>query len=114
MKRVVFVVGITLFLNGCFQILALVGPAATGVASGNIYQSAISYSLSYGVKKTTWKTILENVIDLNKDSKRRKKIAKNGQRKYFDCFNSDIIAQYLIGKVFDIKIKNNRDWMDIK
>ena len=77
MKKVVFVVVITLFLNGCIQVLALVGPAATGVASGNIYQSAISYSLSYGVKKATGKTIIENVIDLNKDSKHREKIAKN-------------------------------------
>ena len=69
MKKVIFVVIATVFLNGCFQVLALVGPAATGVASGNIYQSAISYTLSYGVKKTTGKTVIENIIDLSKDSK---------------------------------------------
>ena len=63
MKKVIFVVIATVFLNGCFQVLALIGPAATGVAGGNIYQSAISYSVSYGVKKTTGKTIIENVID---------------------------------------------------
>ena len=56
MKKVIFVVIATLFLNGCFQVLALVVPAASGVATGNIYQSAISYSVSYGVKKTTGKT----------------------------------------------------------
>ena len=66
MKKVIFVVIATVFLNGCFQVLALVGPAATGVASGNIYQSVMSYSLSYGVKQKTGKTIIENVIDLNK------------------------------------------------
>ena len=76
MKKVIFVVIATVFLNGCFQILALVAPAASGVATGNIYQSAISYSLSYGVKKTTGKTIIENVIDLNKASRDKKKIAK--------------------------------------
>ena len=76
MKKVIFVVVATLFLNGCFQVLALVGPAASGVATGNIYQSAISYSLSYGVRKTTGKTIIENVIDLNKASRDKKKIAK--------------------------------------
>ena len=76
MKKVIFVVVTTLFLNGCFQVLALVAPAASGVATGNIYQSAISYSLSYGVKKSTGKTIIENVIDLNKASKDKKKIAK--------------------------------------
>ena len=76
MKKVIFVVIATLFLNGCFQVLALVAPAASGVATGNIYQSAISYSVSYGIKKTTGKTIIENVIDMNKQSNTRKKIVK--------------------------------------
>ena len=83
MKKVIFVVIATVFLNGCFQVLALVGPAATGVASGNIYQSAISYSVSYGVKKTTGKTIIENVIDLSKDFKHKGQIAKNKANKDF-------------------------------
>ena len=77
MKKVIFVVVISLFLNGCFQVIALLGPAASGVATGNIYQSAISYSVSYGVKKTTGKTILENVIDLSKTKKKITKIKKN-------------------------------------
>jgi outer membrane lipoprotein-sorting protein len=77
MKKVIFVVIATVFLNGCFQVLALVGPAATGVASGNIYQSAISYSFSYGVKQKTGKTIIENVVDLSKDFKHKEKIVKN-------------------------------------
>ena len=86
MKKVIFVVIATVFLNGCFQVLALVGPAATGVASGNIYQSAISYSLSYGIKQATGKTIIENVIDFNKDFKHKKQIAKNKANK--DLINS--------------------------
>ena len=86
MKKVIFVVIAALFLNGCFQVLALVAPAASGVATGNIYQSAISYSVSYGVKKTTGKTIIENIIDLSKDSKHKEKIAKNKKNK--DLINS--------------------------
>ena len=86
MKKVIFVVITTVFLNGCFQVLALVGPAASGVATGNIYQSAISYSLSYGVKKSTGKTIIENVIDLNKQSQNKKKIAKKVRNE--DLINS--------------------------
>ena len=77
MKKVNFVVIATVFLNGCFQVIALVGPAASGVATGNIYQSAISYSLSYGVQQTTGKTIIENVIDLNKKSEGNKNVVKN-------------------------------------
>ena len=87
MKKVIFVVVITLFLNGCFQVLALVGPAASGVATGNIYQSAISYSLSYGVKKSTGKTIIENVIDMNKKSKDKQKIARIRNEDLINSFN---------------------------
>ena len=86
MKKVIFVVIATVFLNGCFQVLALVGPAATGAVSGNIYQSALSYSFSYGVKKTTGKTVIENIIDLNREIKQKEKIAKNRANK--DLINS--------------------------
>ena len=89
MKKVIFVVIATVFLNGCFQVLALVAPAASGVATGNIYQSAISYSVSYGVKKTTGKTIIENVIDLSQDSKGKEKIAKNKNKT-----NKDLISSF--------------------
>ena len=87
MKKVLFVVVATLFLNGCFQVLALVGPAATGVTTGNIYQSALSYSLGYGVKKATGKTIIENVIDRNKQSKTRERIAKVRNEDLINSFN---------------------------
>ena len=93
MKKVIFVVIATVFLNGCFQVLALVAPAASGVATGNIYQSAISYSVSYGVKKTTGKTIIENIIDLSKDFKHKEQIAKNKANK--DLINSFYPRTYL-------------------
>ena len=86
MRKVIFVVIATVFLNGCFQVLALIGPAATGVAGGNIYQSAFTYSVSYGIKKRTGKTIIENVIDLSKNSKHKEEIAKNNSNK--DLINS--------------------------
>ena len=93
MKKVIFVVVISLFLNGCFQVIALLGPAASGVATGNIYQSAISYSLSYGVKKTTGKTIIENVMDMNKQSRTKKKIAKVRNEDLINSFNPRIYPE---------------------
>ena len=93
MKKVIFVVIATVFLNGCFQVLALVGPAASGVATGNIYQSALSYSLSYGVKKATGKTIIENVIDMNEQSKTKKKIAKVKNEDLINSFNPRIYPE---------------------
>ena len=93
MKKVIFVVIATVFLNGCFQVLALVGPAASGVATGNIYQSALSYSLSYGVKQTTGKTIIENVIDMNKKSRTKEKIAKVRNEDLINSFNPRIYPE---------------------
>jgi len=43
----------------------------------------------------------------------RKKIAKNGQAKYFDLFNSEIVAQYMINKIFDLKFRNVKKWMKV-
>ena len=93
MKKVIFVVIATVFLNGCFQVLALVAPAASGVATGKIYQSALSYSLSYGVKKTTGKTIIENVMDMNKQSRTKKKIAKVRNEDLINSFNPRIYPE---------------------
>ena len=93
MKKVIFVVIATVFLNGCFQVLALVGPAATGVTTGKVYQSAISYSVSYGVKKTTGKTIIENVIDMKKQGKTKEKIARVRNEDLINSFNPRIYPE---------------------
>ena len=101
MKKVIFILVITLFLNGCFQVLALVAPAANGVATGKVYQSAISYSLSYGVQKTTGKTIIENVIDLKKPSKSKEKIAKNDENEILtNSFNPKIYPKTNMSTIF--------------
>ena len=76
MKKIIFILFCLFLLNGCFQMLAFVGPAVTGATTGNIYQSAVSYSISYGVKKKTGKTVLENVLEATKE---HKKISKNGK-----------------------------------
>ena len=64
---------VTLFLNGCFQMVAYMGPAITGVTGGNITHSMLSYGLSYSVKKATGKTPIEQVISLTKEKQKRAK-----------------------------------------
>ena len=93
MKKVIFVVIATVFLNGCFQVLALVAPAASGVATGKIYQSALSYSLSYGVKQATGKTIIENIMDKNKQTRTKEKIAKVINEDLINSFNPRIYPE---------------------
>jgi len=40
----------------------------------------------------------------------RKKIARKGQEKYFRCFNSKLVANYIIEKTFNFKFKQNYLW----
>jgi len=75
MKEVIFVIITTIFLNGCYQVVALVGPMATGATGGNVTHSALSYGLSYGVKRATGKTPIEQVISVTKE--KRAKAKKN-------------------------------------
>ena len=45
-----------------------------------------------------------------KNNSLRMKIAKKGQKKYFEHFNSKIIAKYLIEKTFEINLKQKYLW----
>lgn len=49
-------------LSGCAQSLALLGPASTSVTGGNLAQSAVSSTISYGVKKQTGKSPMEHAM----------------------------------------------------
>ena len=52
----------------------------------------------------------EKIIKISKDEKLRKKIAKNGKKKYMKYFNSDLVAQYIINKTLDINMKTKNYW----
>ena len=41
---------LTLFVTGCAETMALLGPASTSIGGGNVAQSAISTAINYGVK----------------------------------------------------------------
>ena len=51
-----------LFLSGCIETTALLGPAVTVGSSGNIYQASLSYGANQAIKKTTGKTPVEHVV----------------------------------------------------
>jgi len=70
MKKIIFVVGIFIILNGCAQYSSLVGPSYTLAKSGSILQTGTAYATSYGVKKTTGQSLGEHVNSLvRKNSK---------------------------------------------
>jgi len=60
MKKIIGLMLTLVFLSGCVESLALLGPM-TG--SGNVAQSALSSSISYGVKKQTGKSPSEHAVE---------------------------------------------------
>jgi hypothetical protein len=59
MKKITGLMFILVFLSGCVESVALIGPIS---GSGNVAQSALSSSISYGVKKQTGKSPMEHAI----------------------------------------------------
>ncbi len=84
MKKLSILVFTFLFLNGCYQSMALLGPA-TGAANGKVVQSSLQSAASYGIKKQTGKSPFEHVLAYTeqKDSENCQK--ENAQTK--KCLN---------------------------
>ncbi len=62
MKKITSLMLALIFLTGCTESLALLGPASTSVTGGNLAQSAVSSAVSFGVKKQTGKSPMEHAI----------------------------------------------------
>ena len=62
MKNICTKILLLLFLTGCAESMALLGPATSVVGKGNVLQSSFSSAASYGIKKQTGKSPLEHVV----------------------------------------------------
>ena len=51
-------------LTGCFQSIALLGPAITGASTGKIYQAGLSYGTNMIMLQATGKTTTEHMLDI--------------------------------------------------
>ena len=57
-----FLISLSLILTGCYQSTAsLIGPTVTLGTSGNLVQSALSYSVNESVKKATGEYPVDHV-----------------------------------------------------
>ena len=52
----------------------------------------------------------EKIMKICRDDKLRKKIAKNGKKKYMKFFNSNIVSNYIIHKTLELPDKNKYLW----
>jgi hypothetical protein len=87
----IFVILISfVFLTGCAQNVALLGPAFSIVKTGGIQTALVTESVNYGVKKQTGKNVREHVMhSLNEEVKIQEcKIAHSNsmQEIFFNTF----------------------------
>ena len=52
----------------------------------------------------------EKIQKISRDEKLRKKIAKNGKKKYMKYFNSNEVAEFIISKTLERKITKKYLW----
>ncbi len=75
MKKILISLTLTVFLTGCAETMAFLGPASTAAGGGNIVRSSITSAVDYGIKKSTGKSSLEHAIGLaEKHNPERKKV----------------------------------------
>tara|TARA_B100000586_G_scaffold227576_1_gene175577 strand:+ start:1497 stop:1922 length:426 start_codon:yes stop_codon:yes gene_type:complete len=91
------------FLSGCYQtsLAPMIGPA-TGVSQGRIAYSAVSTSVSYGVKHKTGKYPIEHIFKREKD----KIVNKIASIEKEVIKNSVLVKEKLVSQKDNLKIKD--------
>ena len=62
-----------IFLSGCLQATALLGPSMTVATTGNILQAGLQYGANTAIKKETGKDTLEHLQDAVESQSRSSK-----------------------------------------
>ena len=74
-KKITLYFCISLFLTGCFQSSAMVGPAITFASTGNVSQAGLAYFTNRAVKEETGMSTAEYVSTIIEE--KTKKTKKN-------------------------------------
>ena len=79
-KKIYLLVLISMFLTGCIQSTALLGPGVTIATTGNIMQAGFQYGANSAIKEETGKdalTHLKNAVEEEQDNQKLEKKIKN-------------------------------------
>ena len=84
--KILFISSSLIFLNGCIQTTALLGPGVTIVTTGNVLQAGLQYGANSVIEKETGKNTLEHFKDAvdnqNKDKKFQEKFTDLIEKKF--------------------------------
>jgi hypothetical protein len=92
-KNIILYLVLSLFLTGCLQTTAMIGPAITLASTGNISQAGMTFFTNKAIKDETGMNALEFVSNKIDEGKNKKQVDDN--------FN--------INNNFIILVKNNFD-----
>ena len=75
MKKIFISLLLTIFVTGCAETVAFLGPVSSAAGGGNIARSSLTSALDYGIKKSTGKSSIEHAIGFaEKHNPEREKI----------------------------------------
>ena len=66
-----------IFLSGCLQTTALLGPSMTIATTGNVAQAGFQYAANSAIKNETGKDALTLVKDVVEEDHKKRKFSKN-------------------------------------
>jgi len=71
--KIFFIIFSLIFLNGCLQTTALLGPGITVVSTGNVLQAGFQYGANSVIEKETGKNTFEHFQSAVEGQKKNKK-----------------------------------------
>jgi len=80
LKKIYFLVLISIFLTGCIQSTALLGPGITIATTGNVMHAGFQYGANTAIKNETGKDVLthlKDAVDHEQDSEKLEKKIKD-------------------------------------
>ena len=75
-KKIYFLVLISIFLSGCIQSTALLGPGVTIATTGNVMHAGFQYGANTAIKNETGKNALTHLIDVVDEEQDNQKLKK--------------------------------------
>ena len=105
MKKILISVTLTMFLTGCAETMAFLGPVSTAAGGGNIIRSSVTSAVDYGIKKSTGKSSIEHAFNFAEKH--------NPDRKKVKCVNflevtETEVCSILKRRVTELKSKINK------
>ena len=105
MRKILISLVLTLFVSGCAETVALLGPASTSLSSGRVAQSAISTAVNFGVKQQTGKSPMEHAFAYAEKH--------NTERKKVKCVNFLEITETEVCSILKNRVSELRRKIDV-